>query len=364
MNPRDQELMERYIYQVIRRLPKEQRHEVRLELEEMISDMREHADSMEEVLTKLGDPRQFAKTYQDGRHYLIGPEYYDHYLWFLKIVLTCAGVTILAVSVMEGIREGLGLAGEQVVQAVVTSAVYGAVNGITNLFATCIGIFGGITLLFAIMERRQVKFDLKREKEWDVRDLEDSVSAGGKIWSAKELTPVPHKKAIISRGDNIVGIVFIVIFCVLLIFAPNFFSAVFKSGDGIVTVPVFNLEQWHIILPVFVLSLLIGLGDEIFQLVVGHYCKPVMISNIVCGVLQIVLSFIVLKVFPFWNPSFAEELKMNFGEQLSPSAASLIDKWDGSFASNCLFAFCVAVTILEIGATVYKTLQYGMEKKA
>ena len=64
------------------------------------------------------------------------------------------------------------------------------------------------------------------------------------------------------------------------------------------TVPIFNLKQWGIVLLVFILSLLIGLSDEILRLIVGVYCRLVMISNIVCGVLQIVLSIVVLKVLP------------------------------------------------------------------
>ena len=51
------------------------------------------------------------------------------------------------------------------------------------------------------------------------------------------MEPVPDKKAIISRGDSIVGIVFIVIFSVLLIFAPHFFAAIFTEGEAITTDP-------------------------------------------------------------------------------------------------------------------------------
>ena len=36
MTPNEHDYMERYIYQVIRRLPKAQREEVRMELEELI----------------------------------------------------------------------------------------------------------------------------------------------------------------------------------------------------------------------------------------------------------------------------------------------------------------------------------------
>ena len=39
VNQQEQELMERYIYQVVRRLPKNQRKEVARELQELIGDM-------------------------------------------------------------------------------------------------------------------------------------------------------------------------------------------------------------------------------------------------------------------------------------------------------------------------------------
>ena len=70
MSDRDRELMERYIYQVVKRLPKDQRAEVALELRELIGDMAESGDAMEEVLTQLGDPAEFAEKYQDkSRHH-------------------------------------------------------------------------------------------------------------------------------------------------------------------------------------------------------------------------------------------------------------------------------------------------------
>ena len=77
MTPNEKDYMDRYIYQVIRRLPKAQREEVRMELEELISDMYTDKGSMEEVLTELGDPAEFAKQYQSDQRYLIGPEYFD-----------------------------------------------------------------------------------------------------------------------------------------------------------------------------------------------------------------------------------------------------------------------------------------------
>ena len=358
MSDRERELMERYIYQVVRRLPREQRREMSLELQELIGDMRETEPSMEAVLTRLGDPAVFARQYQDGRHYLIGPEYYDTYGWFVKIVLICTVVTVLVVSGLEGVREGLMLSGVNGAESVFLSAVYGIGGGLANLASACIGVFGGITLLFAAIERGLVKVDRKKEKQWNVRELEGA-SGRKTLWTPDYLSPVPNKKAVISRGDSIVSIVFLVIFCILLIFAPRFFSAVFPEGQATVVIPVFNLEQWNRILPFFLLSLLIGLGDEIFRLVAGHYCKPVMISSLVCGCLQLVLAFLVLKVFPFWNPDFAVQLQVQLGDQIPPALAGFLARWNGDTVSSILFAFLAVLTLIEMGVTVYKTLRYS-----
>ena len=109
----EQELIERYIYQVTRRLPKDQRDDVALELGEMIGDMIEGKGSTaEKVLTELGDPARLAEQYQDVTHCLIGPEYYDTYLWFVKVVLLCSILPVLAAGVVDAVRlQGAG-AGE------------------------------------------------------------------------------------------------------------------------------------------------------------------------------------------------------------------------------------------------------------
>ena len=52
MTEADRELMQRYIYQVVRRLAKDQREETARELEELITDMAEQK-GMEEALKEL-----------------------------------------------------------------------------------------------------------------------------------------------------------------------------------------------------------------------------------------------------------------------------------------------------------------------
>lgn len=364
MSGKEQELIDRYIYQVVRRLPRDQRGEVSLELQELIGDMLEAGGSAEDVLSKLGDPAKFAEKYQDRSHCLIGPEYYDNYVWLLRIVLTCVTATVFVVSVIQGIRDGIVLADGETAGAAIMAAGTGIANGFTGIFIAGLSAFGGVTLAFAVMERRKIRFEMKKEKNWTVSDLGDNFTGKQKVWTPGNLSPIPHKKAMISRGDSIVGIVFIMIFGVLLIFAPQFFGAVFPDGEVLRTIPVFNLDQWDIILPLFILSLVIGLADEVLRLVVGHYCRLVMISSIATGALQMILLFLLLKAFPLWNPGFATELELYLGGQDGTGLNEIITRWNGDFVSNCFLAFGLMITLLEVGSTAYRTLRYGIEDSA
>ena len=55
MTDRERELINRYVYEVTRRVPKEQRDEIELEMRELIGDMLEEL-TLDQVFAKLGDP--------------------------------------------------------------------------------------------------------------------------------------------------------------------------------------------------------------------------------------------------------------------------------------------------------------------
>lgn len=362
MTPKDQEWMGRYIYQVVRRLPREQRDEVGRELQELISDMLEETGSLEAVLTELGDPAAFANKYRDDARCLIGPDYYDTYRWFLKIVLICAAIPLLVVSVVEAVSSGITVTdsgvGTLYVSAVVTAVIRAAFVAAWRCLLSGIGAFGGVTLVFAILERQKVKIDLRNQTEWSVKDLGETLPGNGGVWTPASLQPVPHKKAIISRGEGIVGIVFLVIFSVVLIVAPQFFSAVFQEEGELVTIPLFNLEQWHVILPVLIASLLASLTDEVLRLIAGCYGRAVLISKVVTGVLQILLSVLLFKVFPFWNPQFAADLRVHMGAETF-GIAQFATYWETGAVSDILLAVICLATLLDMGVTIYKTCRYG-----
>lgn len=349
MTDREVDMMERYIYEVIRRVSQDQRKGIQMELTELITDMMEEGEiPIEEVLTKLGDPAEFAKQYRDEKNYLISPEYYDNYAWVMKIVL----ISVLASSVISSI----------VMVITKETAAYRLFYGVVeNIIITGIGAFGLVTLIFAILERQKVKIELKKVKEWSVDSLAADRSYDKKGWTPKQLSPVPHKKALISRGESMAGIVFIVIFAVLLIFVPELFGAyVFDDGKLVKTIPIFNLHRWNMILPVWILGLSINFIDEMVRLVTGCYCKIVMISNIVSGVAAIILSVIILKVLPFFNADFPAEVRKEFG-QFFKGGRGIGFHWDGGVSADIVLVIICVITLIEIGTTVYKTMRYGTD---
>lgn len=365
MTGREQELIERYIYQVTRRLPKDQRDDVALELGEMIGDMIEGKGSTaEKVLTELGDPARLAEQYQDVTHCLIGPEYYDTYLWFVKVVLLCSILPVLAAGVVDAVRlQGAGAAEVYVAAYAMTESafvLYGILQAMLNAAASGVTAFGAVTLVFVILERQKVKLEKRKERQWKVEDLENASAKRFSGWTPGALSPVPNPKARISRGDCIVEMGFTVIFGGLLIFAPEFFSAVFREGEMYTVVPVFNLDLWEMLLPLFILSLGVGLVDQAVRLAAGVYGRLVLVSNLVCNGISLVLSVILLKVTPLWNPNFAVDLQTYLKWSMDESVPDFLLRFNGDTISNILLAIIVFAVLLDSGTTVYKTLRYGV----
>ena len=76
-----QEMIERYIYEVVRRLPAKQRDDTGRELRSLIDDMLEERgkngktrqENAADALRELGAPSVLAGKYRDDKKYLIGP---------------------------------------------------------------------------------------------------------------------------------------------------------------------------------------------------------------------------------------------------------------------------------------------------
>lgn len=356
----EQEMIERYIYEVTRRIPQENREEIHLELQTLIEDMRtEENITIEEVLQKLGNPAELAKSFRDDNNYLIGPEYYDNYIWVIKIALIGIGISAVVSAIAQGI------AGTEGIMDAVNWANFLA-NFLTNffaeLFSTAItgafSMIGIVTIIFAVLEYQKVKVSIKPETNWTVGELNKN-TASVKTWTPNSLPPVPDKRAVISRGDSVFSIIVITVLAALLLFAPQLFGAFRYDGSTVKSFAcIFNLNEWNRIAPIFVFCLFVGMIDEIIRLVTGYYCKPVMYSSIICNAIQIIGSIILLKFTPLWNPDFVTQLQTLAGVK-KLSDGDLLNYWGTGVFDNILLAFICIISCIEIGITIYKTAKYS-----
>lgn len=333
-NISEKDMTERYIYEVTKRVPQNMRQEIKLELEALIEDMREEEEcSVEQVLEKLGNPADFAKRYRGDNNYVIGPDYYDNYIWILKIGLLAIGIS----AIVSGIVHGITGAGD------VKDFLKGFFKeGLTTITSGACAMVGVVTIIFAILEHYKVKLDIKPDVKW----------------SPSALPAVPDKKSLISRADSVISIVIMVAFAGVLVFVPEVFGMFESTDDGIRSVGcIFNLAEWSSIVPIFVFSLAVCMFDEIIRLIYGQYCKVVMYSSIICNAISVVCAFIAFKCMNIWNPSFGEQLKEYLGKT-EFAKGDILRYWGSDLISDIIVGIICLIAFIEAGVTIYKTYKY------
>lgn len=370
MSESEKDLAERYIYEVVRRLPKEQRDEIRMELLGLISDMAEEGRTMEDILMELGDPKEFARRYRGENQCLIGHEYYDNYIWVMKIVLICVMASVVISAFINTLLDSHFafnhmLSGSidffaELISEIISDTVISA--------AAAIGI---VTVVFALLERGKVKIEIQERKKWSVENLKEAVKeekqhkAAEKekfYWTPGQLKPVPDKRSIISRGDCVAGIIFAVIFMAILCFIPELLGYFVMKNDSIVKIiPVFNMSVWHTVLPLLIISMIVSLTDEIIKLVYGRYCRPVVVSCVICNAVSAALAVIILKALPVWNPEFASDIAEATGKTVFADA-DLLKYWGTDMISNIILAVIFIIIAVDIGTTIYKTIKYEIRE--
>ena len=343
-------LVERYLYDVVRRLPEKQRNDIQQELRTLIEDMAEEKaaggevtdDILMSVLEELGDPAKLASKYREEGNCLIGGEYYTLYCQVLKIVLACVGFGMtIAVSVSFFVTS-------------VTDSASGWMQSLTGSFVDLFSIplaliqaFGWVTLSFYIMQRNQVKIDQKY-----------------KSWNIKDLPEIPDKKAVISRGESVVGIVFSVLIMIMFICAPEFVGIWIKgTGKEFISIPALNLSIWSAILPFMLISLFVGIMDEMVKLIHGRYNMAVMYVNIISNCITIVMTLIIFKGYQIWNPNLVATVS-SVTEKTYNAEYDIMSYWsqlvvEGTL-SNIFVAIIVMGSLIDMLVTIYRTFRYGM----
>ncbi len=234
------ELIDRYIHEVGRHLPRKERADIQTELRSLLLDSLESGGGEEAneeqviaLLKDFGPPQKVAASYRPTNQYLIGPELYPMFRLVMPIVLA----VIVGVNLFT-----LALAG-----LIDTTIV--PLEMLGNLFSGLISAFGMTVLTFAILQRITGWARIVEDEDWDPSDL-----------------PEIEDSDQFKRSELIVGIVFATLILGLLWFFPEKIGVMIMPGAGLIPNPV--IIQY---IPLISVLLLLGIGLNVFVLRQGRW---------------------------------------------------------------------------------------------
>ncbi|MGD8405861.1 MAG: hypothetical protein PVJ21_19550 [Anaerolineales bacterium] len=186
------DLIDRYVTEVGKHLPRKNRLDIEAELRSTLEDMLEDRGQQTgrpadealaaELLEEYGSPKKVAATYQT-HPYLIGPRMFPFYTFVLKIVLFAVTLSLSIATIVSLI--GANMAGPEMLQSLVDFTA--------RLVSALMAAFGNVTLVFAILERFVPVAEFEEKEKWTTAEL------------TKEPDP-----AQVKTGDMIASIVFTV----------------------------------------------------------------------------------------------------------------------------------------------------------
>ena len=289
-------LKERYIYAVTRHLPVKAQADVAKELDGLISEMLEERQAnrlpsendIKDVLAELGQPEELALKYcGDRRTALISGTYFLMYKYVLRIALPIVLAAMIGLGFIGLI---LGTADSPDMSIILFRINFAPAGGsILQIFTNAIGVgiqaFAVITIIFAILDY----------KKTDLRDGKDMLSS---------LPEVPAKKARISPGEPIVGIIVSIAVVVLLLGYPHVIAL---RIDG-AWLPVFDIEALRGLWFPIILWAVFGIIAEIVQLVEGRYTMRLAAVTLVTNALIALCAIAIFGSVNVINPEFTSFL--------------------------------------------------------
>ena len=327
------DLIERYIYAVTKRLPQKVRKDISNELRTLIDDMLaercgelvpEEKD-IRVVLTELGTPEELYEKYNpDNKKCLIGSPYYSTYKYVLKIVMICTIFGVILANIISGI---LDFSKSNSIENVVSSSANFIASLITNLIISVGAAFGFVTALFAFFYHKDIKIDTTSNLD--------------------SLPSVPEKNEKISKVDSIISIGLSVIFLIVFLTAPQIFCVVMYNEF----IPIFNFETirqtWYII----VMFSVVGIIRDVVRLIEGRYSKKIMITTVAANIISGFLSVWWLMNDRIMNPKFADNISKIFNNE-STFIINIFSNFQYFFLGLIIFAL-----LLDILVTVFKYLK-------
>lgn len=334
-------LIDKYIYDVARRLPEKEREDVKRELAGNIYDMlpdNPTEDQVKAVLTDLGSPAILAGKYRQSPQYLISPTYYNEYVRVLKWVVPLLAVIMLIVGMIIGAFETLSDGVLDHVDFFIGIFGKGCALAVAGAFS---GLFW-VTVGFVIADKAGAEKWVDFGK-WTVDDLEDVV--------VEEKNKIPLSDSI---AELIVVSVFSIFFIAWLMGLLSFGFAVI---DGSIRIDqLFSDDFIAVAIPVIAVSCIVSVCECVVKIVVRRWTPLVCIAVVASSLIGIGLMLYLFSAPEIFNPEFLTYLQ---GQDWAQSLKKL---WfiNGSFERTIIFviaAIVILVSLAESASAIYKTIK-------
>ncbi|MEJ5311597.1 MAG: hypothetical protein WHX52_17695 [Anaerolineae bacterium] len=327
------ELINRYVYQVGRRLPERTRADVEQELRSLLLDALEErtgrtADFSEEeqiaVLTEFGSPEQMADKYRPQARYIIGPKLYDLY----RLVVTVIGGAGLLVAVVSTAVTAVGPDAPSVLSLLLQAW--------TTFINVLLSGIGSATLIFAILERviPDEEFKLDAEEKWNPRDL-----------------PAIEPRDEIKRASLIAEIVVLALLMTALVALGQRIGGVYYDGTWHTTPSFLSAAFFSLYLPLFVVRWGLTILLNVVLLRQGRWQLGTRIADLVFHGFDIYILGRLLS-----GPSVVNAEALRVGLAAAPEGAEALI---GLLGSGLQIGFLVAliVVIIDFIFKVYRLVR-------
>jgi len=309
-------VIERYVYDVMRRLPAENKEEVEKELianiDDMIGDNRSD-ENIEKVLMELGEPRLLATKYRTKERYLISPANFDDYVRVLKIVMIIfVSISLVFGSIDLALNHSIETPWEMIGQ--VFSKLFGdSLNSLLMAFAW-------VTVIFFIIERVEEKTEFRK-------------------WSLKNLPDLPQKDSPkINRTGAVVGLIFETIFAMIFILLLVNYLDVIGIYEGFTMVaPIFTNEIVEAFIPLLIISIALSIIVSTLKALYGVWNIKLTTAYTISKVFSLVVTIIFISYPNLFNILMFEKI----AEYFSITTNHVADQF-----SQGIKIFCIVLSIL------------------
>ncbi|MBS3750749.1 MAG: hypothetical protein KGY39_04485 [Anaerolineales bacterium] len=323
-------LIDRYLHEVKRHLPRKNREDILAELRSSLVDALESQageDASEEearaLLKEWGPPREVAASYHPEGQYLIGPALYPLFRMVVGIALAAViGAQLLAWALAIAIgREPFVL--------------WDALASLLNSIPMTVG---SVAIVFMILQRFEVRPEL--EEDWDPSSLP-------RITDTEE----------VKRGELIAGVVFSILVLVLLVAFPEWVGFVTLPEGRFYANPVLGRYLGWI-----VISLLAGIGLNIYLLWQGRWGTVTRVLKVAVNLLSIGVLALLVRAHTTWLAARdAEGFLMTLEKfpELLEEGFHLV----GMHAFRLAFGVALIVTSIETVVLIYRLLKAQLGKE-